>query len=109
MTDLTHLDYLEKYLQVHGIKYERIDKEAIYDHMNFVVQSERHHINVLDNNWKKVWDALCHKGTYGYEQGLLEIYGDIVDEEKDGDSVVGWLTAQDVIARIQAKERNDCK
>ena len=107
MTDLTNLNYLEKYLQVHGIKYERIDQEEIFDRERHIVKCERHQINVLGNNGKPVWDAICQFGSYGYDKGLLEIYGSIVDEEKDGDSVVGWLTAQDVIARIQAKEQKD--
>ena len=64
----------------------------------------RHQIIVYDENGKKLWDAVCHRGSYGYENGLLEIYGNIVDEKKDGDEVVGWLTADDVIARI---ERNN--
>lgn len=104
MTDLTNLNYLEKYLQVHGIKYERIDKEEIFDRERHIAQCERHQIIVPCRGDDFQWDVICHKGSYGYDKGLLEIYGNIVDEEKDDDSVVGWLTAQDVIARIQAKD-----
>ena len=38
-------------------------------------------------------------GSYGHEEGLLEIMG-LVDEEKTGDSVEGWLTAGEVFDRI---------
>lgn len=56
---------------------------------------------IVYENGKRVWDAICHFGSYGYKEGLLEIMGSIVDVEKDGDSVVGWLTAQDVIKRLE--------
>ena len=48
-----------------------------------------------------MWDAICQQGSYGYEDGLLEICGDIV-ETKD-DIVEGYLTAQDVIERIERR------
>ena len=104
MTNLDHLNYLEKYLQVHGIKYERIDKEEIFDRERHIAQNERHQIIVPCSGDDFQWDVICQKGSYGYDKGLLELYGNLVDEEKDGDSVVGWLTAQDVIDRIEAKE-----
>lgn len=47
------------------------------------------------------WDAICHYGSYGYEDGLLEIYGELVTEDDD-DSVVGYLTAADVVKRVEA-------
>jgi hypothetical protein len=34
-----------------------------------------------------VIDAVCHWGTYGYENGLIEIMSDYLDD------VEGWLTA----------------
>ena len=46
----------------------------------------------------RISDAICHSGSYGYQQGLLEIMG-LVDEEEVGDSVEGWLTAEQVFER----------
>lgn len=46
------------------------------------------------------WDAVCHSSSYGHIDGLLEIYGSLVDEEKDGDTVAGWLTAEEVLMRV---------
>ena len=43
-----------------------------------------------------------HNGSYGYEKGLLEIYGSIV--WPCGDSVEGYLTAADVIERIESSK-----
>jgi len=50
---------------------------------------------------ERLWDAICHKYSYGGERGLLEIMGEkIVDEEKIGNTVEGFLTCDDVIDRI---------
>ena len=90
---MSELDKLEQYLKDNGIWYSRTDENA--DTWG------RHQIIVFGLNDEKSWDAICQRGSYGFEQGLLEIYGSIVDEEKDGDSVCGWLTAEDVIKRIE--------
>lgn len=47
-----------------------------------------------------ICDAICHEFSYGHEEGLLEIMG-LVDPET-GDSVEGYLTADEVFARIKA-------
>ena len=92
--DLTQLNKLELYLRDNGIPYERIDEgDELFD---------RHQICVPGYSEPK-WDAICQYGSYGAEEGLLEIYGTIVDQNA-GDAVEGWLTAQDVIERI---EEND--
>ena len=44
------------------------------------------------------WDAICHEYSYGGREGLLEIMG-LVDDEIC-DDVEGWLTAENVFARI---------
>lgn len=47
----------------------------------------------------RVSDAVCNNMSYGRESGLLEIMG-LVDEEKTGgDTVEGWLTAEEVFMR----------
>lgn len=45
------------------------------------------------------WDAICHTYSYGSDRDLLEIMGSIVSEDA-GDSVEGYLTAADVLERI---------
>ena len=47
-----------------------------------------------------VSDAICHDGSYGRHDGLLEMMG-LVNEEEVGDSVEGWLTAEQVFERWQ--------
>lgn len=112
MTNLSELDKLEAYLKEHDIKYERIDEDLyagklpppLRDDEFFDGYGERHQI-IVNSGEKREWDAICHWGSYGYEEGLLEIYGSLVDKAKfgDTDSVRGWLTAEEVIKRIEVK------
>ena len=97
------LDKLEEYLKEKGIVYERTDEELNEYGFN------RHQIMVYENKGDDdcIWDAICHYGSYGYEEGLLEIMGSLVDRRVDGDSVVGYLTADDVIERIEKRGCND--
>ena len=94
---MSELDKLEKYLKEHGIIYERNESHSINP-----ITGEDCGLNqiVVYKNRKRFFDAICNRGSDGFEQGLLEIYGDIVDVHRDHDSVVGWLTAKDVIERM---------
>lgn len=48
------------------------------------------------------WDAVCHKYSYGGTSGLLEVMGHfLVPDSEDG--VEGWLTAKDILDRIDEK------
>lgn len=89
--NLIELTRLERYLKDHGYKYERKDEE-VNEFMN------RHQIVVMNDKGEYMWDAICHFGSYGYEQGLLEIAGDIVTGDY---AVEGFLTAKDVIDRLK--------
>lgn len=91
---MSELDKLEKYLKEHGYKYIREDFDGTQSY------DTKHQIIVYKDG-ERSWDAICHQGSYGYEEGLLEIYGDIVWHDIDGDCVRGWLTADNVIARIE--------
>lgn len=53
--------------------------------------------------------VILHNGSYGREEGLLEIMGLLTPEEEQYDDVVGYLTADDVFERISNdwKERNN--
>lgn len=106
MRDLTELNSLEEYLKVNEIPYERISKDTEYDdpeHPHYIKEFERHQLIVYDERGNRLWDAICHEGSYGVEEGLLEIYGEIVSPMAE-DSVEGWLTAKDVIKRIEQRE-----
>ncbi len=101
MVNLMQLNKLEDYLKSNGYVYERIDRDESGTCLG------RHQLIIYagrDKNGEYVdrqWDAIYQYGSYGYEDGLLEIYGNIVDPKKDGDAVVGHLTAADVIKRLE--------
>ena len=42
------------------------------------------------------WDAVCHSGSYGHENGLIEVMG----LPQCHDDVIGWLTAEDVLKMV---------
>ena len=99
--DLSELNKLEEYLQEHKIKYSRFDQDEVLTEDGFIDKMMRHQLVILDKNGRVLWDAICHEGSYGYEQGLLEVMGSTVVLPSDGDSVAWFLTAQDVIDRLE--------
>ena len=50
---------------------------------------------------KRVCSIVEYTGTYGHRQDRLEIMGLLNPEERKGDTVVGWLTAENVFDRIK--------
>ena len=89
---MNELDKLELYLIKNDFNFERRDDDW------------RHQLLVFDEDGYVDWDAICQEGSIGYEKGLLEIMGSLVtEEERKYDSVVGWLTVEDVIKRIESK------
>lgn len=105
--DLTQLNKVEQYLIDNNIPYERFDNEdEISTQIPYCLDRyERHQICVPGCSAQiREWDVICQRGSYGAEDGLLEIYGSIVDLNA-GDSVEGWLTADDVIARIKRSSK----
>lgn len=102
-TNLKELNRLEELLKETGIDYERRDEEGNFaeligenlDFHQICVPS----VEAFRNNVPGSWDAVCHYGSYGYLQGLLEVYGSM--EERD--QPVGWLTAEEVMKRAKEK------
>lgn len=92
LSKYTELNKLEEYLEAHGYQYDRVDHNFGY--------AERHQIIVYEKHRYK-WDAICHFGSYGNEQYLLEVMGCIVPKFQD---VMGWLTADDIIYRLEHGE-----
>ncbi len=63
---------------------------------------------------KCVCSVIEHSFSYGNEKDLLEIQGLLTAEEEDCDSVVGFLSADDVFQRIlshweKTKEKTTCR
>ena len=100
---MTELDKLEQYLKGHNVPYERFDEDEVHAPNGTITSLERRQIIVYDENGNRIWDAVCHYGSYGYSQGLLEVMGSPVIRKSDGDSVKVYLTAQDVIDRWEGR------
>lgn len=56
---------------------------------------------------KCVMDAIENYGSYGQEQDKLEIMGLLTPEEKKVDRVLGYLSAEEVCARIERHWREE--
>ena len=97
---MRELDKLAKYLREIEMPFMQYECNKTFDERDFIFTLDRHQICVPDQD-TPIWDVICQYGSIGYEKGLLEAYGVIVDEEIDGDIVVGYLTADDVIKRLK--------
>lgn len=49
------------------------------------------------------WDAVCSNFSYGGAKGLIEISGKYVEDDYI-DDVQGWLSAEDILERIDREE-----
>ena len=49
------------------------------------------------------WDAVCNNGSYGHEDGLIEVMG----LPQCGDGVIGYLTAAEVLAMVDGEWVDD--
>ena len=96
---MSELDILTQYLKDHNIPFERYDcgKEDFEADGEYTFYIDRHQICVPNQQYI-LWDVICQEGSYGYRDGLLEAFGDIVEVD---DTVEGYLTAQDIIERIE--------
>lgn len=86
----------ENMLKEKGIEYTRLDEILIPGVM------ERHQIKStdIDENCNPKWDFICHPGSYGSEDGLLEYWS--LKMSDSGEDPSGWLTAEEVVAKIEA-------
>ena len=68
---------------------------GLYDRgIEFKAKSFSDGIQFIIGDWD--WDAVCNDGSYGYENGLIEVMG---LPQCQGD-VIGWLTANDVLKMV---------
>ena len=64
-------------------------------------KSPSYQIVILTRHNERLCDAVYHFGSYGHEQGLIEIMGALTYEEYENDSVLGYLTADEVFERFK--------
>ena len=100
---MSELDILTQYLKDHNIPFERYDCNKVDIKLTdgeYTLCIDRHQICVPNQQYR-LWDVICQEGSYGYRDGLLEAFGDIVEVD---DAVEGYLTAQDIIERIEKRQ-----
>lgn len=59
------------------------------------------------NNENRYVSVVQGYGTYGVEEDLLEIMGLLTPAEEEKDSVIGYLTAEEVLKRIKNYLRSE--
>lgn len=98
---MTELDKLEKYLADNGYHYTRHDEDGKYQKkydMYIPLTIDRHQIYIYEDG-KLMCSAICQRGSYGYDEGLIEILSEKLVRIKD--DVEGWLTADEIIKRLE--------
>ena len=83
------INFLHRCLREAGIPYERV---RLFDGWQILYPSAE----------SPVISVIEHIHSYGHDKDLLEIDGLLTFEEMKVDTIVGWLTARDVFARIEA-------
>lgn len=80
------------------------------DYIRFNSFYPAYQIKIYKNGIKeeKICDVIQHYGSYGNEQDLLEIMGGLTEEEQENDSVLGYLTAEEVFKRFKQCYENGC-
>lgn len=87
---------------IYRIEIEKLDKMLSKANANYELCNvhDGYQILLFDENDEIIADAICHGGSYGHTEGLLEIMGKGVKAEDD--DVEGWLTAEQVFDRWKA-------
>lgn len=88
-------DVLTEMLDLMSIEYETNSD-------NFIKR-----LSLRNKSAEQYLSVICGLGTYGAEEGLLEIMGLLTEEEQENDDVVGYLTAAEVLERILAYRRGE--
>ncbi len=91
--DLTEFNKLAKMLECANIPHTN---EPFY-----ILWGNGRQICLLNNDGERLADVICHAGSYCCDDGLLQIMGALTEEESEHDSVLGWLTAEEVFKRFK--------
>lgn len=80
------------------------------DYIRFNSFYPSYQIKIYKNGAKeeRICDVIQHYGSYGNQQDLLEIMGGLTEEEQENDSVLGYLTAEEVFKRFKQCYENGC-
>lgn len=99
--EITEMDKLIAYLYK---KYEADENKVVL--VKSIFDGQQVIVTDKDDNW--LWDAVCHQLSYGGEEGLIEVMEQtennyiLTEEEREWDDVLGYLTAEDIIKRLES-------
>ena len=95
--EYTEIFKLKQMLEEADIPFEYIDRsiKGTYNHTQYQIEFPK-------NGTERIVSVIQGDGTYGASGNKLEIMGLLTEEERETDySVCGYLTADDVFARIE--------
>ena len=87
-----------KYNEILRLK-EMLEKESIP--FDFAEMNGGYQICYPKKGENRICSIIEYDGSYGRTEDLLEIMGLLTDKELENDSVVGYLTAEEVFGRIK--------
>lgn len=101
VVELKEIFKLKVMLDNVNIPYEFLDRSYI-NYEKHELERPFYQIIVYDKETNnRLISVIEGYGTYGVNSDLLEIQGLLTDEESENDSVVGYLTAENVFKRIK--------
>ena len=106
-----YINHKNKYNEIFKLK-DMLDKEHIdYSFIDRSINKsiytmESYQIIIYKNDGTRLISVIEGYGTYGEENDLLEIMGCLTKEEMKIDSVLGYLTASEVLDRIKKNIQN---
>lgn len=84
------------------------DKISKYIQLKWLYPSYQIKIYKSGVKEEKICDVVQNLWSYGNKQDLLEITGGLTEEEQENDSVLGYLTAEEVFKRFKQCYENGC-
>lgn len=107
--EIKEIHRLHEMLLDAGVEHEWIDRRELFDPDGILAAEGFNHdygwqVRVCDAKGKRIVSAIQGWCTYGVECDRIEIAGLLTPEEREHDSVAGYLTAEEVFERIMKAE-----
>lgn len=95
------IEKLHKMLESAGIEHVYRYRDEFHYLAGREIELDPGYQIIIEECGKRIISVVEGFGSYGFEVNRLEIMGLLTDEELDADSVVGWLSAENVFDRIK--------
>lgn len=91
---------MEDYKEIFKLKQMLVREGISFEFNDSIFLSDGYQI-VIYKNGERICDAVQHAWSYGSEEDLIEISGGLTEEELKSDTVLGYLTAEEVFKRFK--------